>query len=102
MGNPDLHVFGKMENLATSGSHSFTRIASQRISPFGPIGFEASWECWYAGSIPGWGQRIKDLALLQLWLRSQLWLGTDPYAMGQPKKKKKKKTSRGCCPAPTP
>ena len=31
------------------------------------------------GSIPSLAQWVKDLALLQLWLRSHLWLGSDPW-----------------------
>jgi len=45
-----------------------------------------------ASSSPGPAQWVKDLALLQLQLRSQAGLGSDlgpgtPYASGQPKKK---------------
>lgn len=46
----------------------------------------ASLECWDEGSVPGLAHWVKDLALLQVWHRSQLWLGSAP---GQPKKKKK-------------
>ena len=45
--------------------------------------------CNSAGLIPGLAQWFKDLALRQLWLRSQLQLGFDPYAAGVAKKKKK-------------
>ena len=31
------------------------------------------------GSIPSWHRRLKDPALPQLWLRSQKWLGYDPW-----------------------
>ena len=31
------------------------------------------------GGIPAVVQRVKDLALSQLWCRSQLWLGFDPW-----------------------
>lgn len=46
-------------------------------------------EHWEAGSIPGPAQWVKDLALLWLQLKSQLWLcpGT-PYTGGWPKKKR--------------
>ena len=62
------------------------------------MGSEASWESWDAGSIPGLAQGLKEVVLLQVWLRLQLQLGSDPglltpYAVGQPlppKKKKKK------------
>ena len=49
------------------------------------------------GLIPGPAQWVKDLAFLQLWHRSQLWLGSDPWArnsichMAAKKEKKKKK-----------
>ena len=36
-------------------------------------------ECWGTGSIPGPAQEVKDLGLPQLWLRLQLWLGSDPW-----------------------
>ena len=47
------------------------------------------------GSIPGLTQWVKDLALLQLWCGSQLWLGfcpglEFPYAAGAAKKRKTK------------
>ena len=62
-------------------------------------------ECWDAGSIFSPAQCVKDLALLQLWLklklrlRSQLWLGSDPWprnsiCLGTAKKKKKKKKKK--------
>ena len=57
------------------------------------MGSVISWECRDAGLIPDLAQWVKDPVLLQLWLRSQLplrsdpWPGT-PYATGQPKKKK--------------
>ena len=45
-------------------------------------------------SIPGPAQWVKDLALLPLWCRSYLRLGSDPFpgtpsALGWPRKKKK-------------
>ena len=42
-------------------------------------GLTASLEHWDAGSILSLGQWVKDLALLQLQLRLQLWLGSDPW-----------------------
>ena len=41
--------------------------------------FVASWERWDAGSILHLAQWVRDLALLQLWLGSKLWLGSDPW-----------------------
>ena len=34
--------------------------------------------CRYLSSIPSLEQWVKDAALLQLWCRSQLWLGFSP------------------------
>ena len=42
-----------------------------------------------AGSIPDRAQWVKDPVLLQLQLRCQLWLRSDPCAIGQPRKIKK-------------
>ena len=39
----------------------------------------ASWEQWDTGSIPSLAQWIKDLVLLQPWLRSHLRLVSDPW-----------------------
>ena len=36
------------------------------------MGSAASWECWNTGSIPALYSGLKDLALPQLWLSSQL------------------------------
>ena len=35
--------------------------------------------CWGVGLIPSPAQWVKDLALLQLWCSSQMWLGFDPW-----------------------
>ena len=40
---------------------------------------QVSWECWDAGLIPSPAQWVKDLAMPQLWLRSQLQLESDPW-----------------------
>ena len=43
------------------------------------MGAVVSWECWDAGSIPGLAECVKFLGLLQVKLRSQLWLRSDPW-----------------------
>ena len=43
----------------------------------GVVGSVMSWEHWDAGSVPGPARWVEDLVLLQLWLRSQLRLGSD-------------------------
>ena len=45
----------------------------------GTMGSKVSWKCWDPGLTPGLAQWVKDPALLQLWLRSQLWLRFDPW-----------------------
>ena len=45
----------------------------------GARGSAASWECWDVGLIPGLAQWVMDPAPLHLWLRSQLWLGSNPW-----------------------
>ena len=42
-------------------------------------GIGSSWEHWDTGSTLGPVQWVKDLALPQLWLRSQLQLRSDPW-----------------------
>ena len=59
-----------------------------------------SQEHWDTGSIPGLAWWVKILALLKLWHRLQLWLGSDPWPRnslccgvakrGEKKKKEKK------------
>ena len=61
------------------------------------LGSVASWEHWDAGWSPNPVQWVKDRSgVLQLGLRSQLWLGSDSWprnllCCGKAKKKKKKK-----------
>ena len=43
------------------------------------MGLMAPWECWKKDLIPGLAQWVKDMALLQLWLRLQLQLGSDSW-----------------------
>ena len=63
------------------------------------MGLAVSWECWDAGLIPSQAQWVKDLGLLQLWLRLQLWFRSDPWPRdsichGVAKKGKNKKTPK--------
>ena len=53
--------------------------AKDRSSHCGITGLVASWECWDAGLIPGLEQWVRDLALSQLRLRSQLQFRSDPW-----------------------
>ena len=46
----------------------------------GAMGPAASWEGWDAGLISSLAQWVRDPVLLQLWLRWQLWLRSDPLA----------------------
>ena len=58
------------------------------------MGWVWSWERWDAGLIPSPAQWVKDLVLLQLGLRVQLQLGSDPRSSicgGVAEKKKKEK-----------
>jgi len=69
-----------------------------RSSYSGATGSAASLEHWDAGLIPGLAHWVKDLALLQLCQRSQLWLGSDPWPRNSTchgaAKKKKIKTNK--------
>ena len=61
------------------------------------MGSLESSEHWGTGLIPRPAQWVKDLASPQLWLRLQLWLGSDPWpgnsmCQGMAKKKKEKKS----------
>ena len=72
-----------------------------RSSHCGAMGWVASWDHWDAGLIPGATQWIGDPALLQLWLKSQLQLGCDPWprnsiCCGVVKKRKKKMFDTYC------
>ena len=67
----------------------------------GAMGLVVSWECWDLVLIPGPTQRVKDLTLLQLWLRSPLGLGSDPWpgtsiCLRVAKNGKKKKRNQTC------
>ena len=66
------------------------------MSCYGYNGLAGTWEHWDVGWIPSPAQWVKDPALLQLWLRSQLQLRSDPWpgssiCQGAAKNGKKKK-----------
>ena len=70
-----------------------------RSSRCGTTGLVVSWEHWDADSIPSPAQWVKDPALLQLQLRSQLQHGSDPcpgnsLCCEATKKEKEKQKSR--------
>ena len=44
--------------------------------------------------VPTVAQQVKDLVLLQLWCKSQLWLRFDPWPENFHTKKKKNKTKQ--------
>ena len=50
-----------------------------RSSHFGRTESAVSWEHWDSGSAPGMAQWFKDVTPPPLQLRSQLWLGADPW-----------------------
>ena len=67
-----------------------------RVPAVVPTGSSSSWKHWDTGSIPHPTQWVKDPALLQLQLRSQVGLRCDPWprnsiCRGAAKKKGKKK-----------
>ena len=69
-----------------------------RSSRCGAMGSAASWEHWDAGLIPSPAQQVKDLVLLQLWLRSQpqlrseTWPRNSTWCRAAKKEEKKQKT----------
>ena len=82
----------------TISAFSSTKVRLLKIiagsSHCGSMGSAASSECWDPVSFLGTAQWVKNLAVPQLWLRPQLWLGHGlgtPYAAGLSKRKKRKK-----------
>ena len=80
----------------TSHTHTHTHIFSfkrlYRHSHCGSMGLAVSWVHWDINSIPRLPQWVMDPALLQLQIRLQLQLGSDPWlgnsiTSGQPKNK---------------
>ena len=70
-------------------------IKRDRSTCCGATGSAASWGLWDSGSIPGPAQWVKDLALPQLQLSSQLSSDLIPGRGAVKKKKKKKKKGKG-------
>ena len=67
-----------------------------RRSHCGATGSVVSLQLWDVGSIPGQTQQVTDPALLQLWHRLQLWLGSDPWPLKSIcQRTAKKKTKSG-------
>ena len=67
-------------DLYSGGMSSFGKLKMQAWSSrCGATAFALSRECWHLGLIPGPAQWVKDLALPQLWLGSQLRLNSDPW-----------------------
>ena len=56
-----------------------SKTSMSRSSGCGAMRLTASWEHWDTGSIPSLAQWVKDPVVLQLWLRSGIWLESDPW-----------------------